>query len=89
MDKNVTADRMEDWVTRAERKAPRQLCPNGAHQMECIFNHDYVGKHGCVPVCTNCQVCRHGMQWTYCGTCGDLQWEDKEEHFKSESQRST
>jgi hypothetical protein len=52
------------------------------HQMECILNHEVVGEHDCVLVCTKCGVCRHGKPWTNCGTCGDVwAWEEKAEHL--------
>jgi hypothetical protein len=79
-------------------KAKDQTCPVDGHQMECILNHyfvvgehdcvDFVGDHNCVPVCTQCQGCRHGKRRTNCSDCGVVQWEEKAEHSMSESHPS-
>jgi len=76
-------------------RAKDQICPVDGHQMECIMSHDFVegehdcvGDHDCVLVCTKCEGCRHGKRRTNCSDCGVVQWEEKAEHSMSESHPS-
>jgi hypothetical protein len=52
---------------------PRAKQPCESHKPTCILNHDYVGKHDCVIVCTQCRQCIHGLPFRLCSNCTVVQ----------------